>query len=223
MLYRLLNNISMNIQHTISIFRYCLILSFITICDCFEVPLTIKNVVTSKTPIVNIPYGPEVHSLILNNEQSGNITFITNRLVTIQIEAGTPGMGFVFNGYDLTFNPNDLFRDQILSGKTIHLLVIIFNKKNTFPLFGMPIIQKYISIFDYQSSKMRFTSYGSFDTIINVSNYTKDYKTDKEKEEEREREREKEKERGSSSGRKKRRGRRREKKKGKWRKKEKRS
>ena len=46
----------MNIQHTIPlyIFRYFLILSFITICNCFEIPLTTKTVVTSKTPIVNI-------------------------------------------------------------------------------------------------------------------------------------------------------------------------
>ena len=86
----------MNIQHTIPlyIFRYFLILSFITICNCFEIPLTTKTVVTSKTPIVNIPYGPEVHSLILNTEQSGNITFLTNYLVTIPIEVGTPGQPF---------------------------------------------------------------------------------------------------------------------------------
>ena len=84
-------------------------------------------------------------------------------------------IGFVFNGYDLTFEPKDLFRVQEISpGKKVNLLSIVFGTQNTFPLFGMPLFQKYINIFDYSNSKMQFVSYGSVDTIVNVTKYTSD-------------------------------------------------
>lgn len=84
-------------------------------------------------------------------------------------------IGFVFNGYDLTFEPKDLFRDvQTEEGGIYHLLVLIFGNQNPFPLFGMPFFQKYINIFDLSKRKMKFTSYGSVDTIVNVTKYTYD-------------------------------------------------
>ena len=89
-------------------------------------------------------------------------------------------IGFVFNGYDLTFEPKDLFRDVKIEGGIVHNLVLIFGSQNPFPIFGMPFFQKYISIFDLSKRKMKFTSYGSVDTIVNMTKYTFDGDDDEE-------------------------------------------
>ena len=87
-------------------------------------------------------------------------------------------IGFVFNGYDLVFEGDLLFRDAVMTdGKkkiVVKLLVLIFSTGNTFPLFGMPFFQQYINIFDQDNSKMKFVSYGSKDTIVNVQKETTD-------------------------------------------------
>ena len=87
-------------------------------------------------------------------------------------------IGFVFNGYDLVFEGDLLFRNAVMTDGqkkiVVKLLVLIFSTGNTFPLFGMPFFQQYINIFDQDNSKMKFVSYGSKDTIVNFQKETTD-------------------------------------------------
>lgn len=87
-------------------------------------------------------------------------------------------IGFVFNGFNLVFEGDVLFRktriNQNGNATYLYILVLIFGNQNTFPLFGMPFFQRFINIFDYDNSQMKFVSYGTTDSIVNVQKYTTD-------------------------------------------------
>ena len=79
-------------------------------------------------------------------------------------------LGFVFDGYDLTFDSSDLFQAHLLpDGEYIYNFRILFAENANYALFGMPFFEKYFTIFDSESKKMKFTNYpNSNNSIIKV-------------------------------------------------------
>ena len=82
-------------------------------------------------------------------------------------------LGFVFDGYDLTFDSSDLFQAHLLpDGEYIYNFRILFAENANYALFGMPFFEKYFTIFDSESKKMKFTNYpNSNNSIIKVKWY----------------------------------------------------
>ena len=82
-------------------------------------------------------------------------------------------LGFVFDGYDLTFNSSDLFQAHLLpDGEFIYNFRILFSENANYALFGMPFFEKYFAIFDKESKKMKFANYpNSTNTIVKLKWY----------------------------------------------------
>lgn len=79
----------------------------------------------------------------------------------------------MLDGYDLTFDSSDLFQAHLLpDGEYIYNFRILFAENANYALFGMPFFEKYFTIFDSESKKMKFTNYpNSNNSIIKVKWY----------------------------------------------------